>query len=265
MSRIDRLSAEEALHFRDQFRDARLVALKDAEAFHEILFTLERLGYVLAGEERNLSKYKAKIEVEANDSTLAVEVPTDHREWHTPFSELYELVRIGRNDALHQGAFARNLTMHATQLALILEDAFTDKAIPKIGDFMVRGPICALPWQPISFVRQQMLANSFSYLPMQWQTEHRTTWKLVSDFHVARYLRLSGNPSGNERKRRLAKTVQNAVDEGLLVLDDATSCASNTMVEDAMPHFSGDGRPLLVHHPKDPGRLMGIVTAYDLL
>jgi hypothetical protein len=100
---------------------------------------------------------------------------------------------------------------------------------------------------------------------MQWQTEHPSTWKLVSDFHVARYLRLSDNPSGNERKRRLAKTVQDAVDEGLLVLDDVASCASNTMVEEAMPRFSGDGRPLLVHHPKDPGRFMGIVTAYDLL
>ncbi len=265
MTREDRLNSEEALHFRDQFRDARLVALKDAEAFHEILFTLERLGYLLKGKEGNLSEYKDKIEVEAGDSALAVEIPTDHREWHTPFSELYDLVRIGRNDALHQGAFARNLTMHATQLALVLEDALTDRVTPKIGDFMVRGPICALPWQPVSFVRQQMLANSFSYLPMQWETGNGTTWKLVSDFHIARYLRLPGKVSGSERKRRLAQTVQHAVNGGSLVLEDATSCSSDTKVDDALPSFSGDSRPLLVHHPNDLGRLMGIVTAYDLL
>src|SRR5215204_5952229 len=101
MSRKDRLTTDVALHFRDQFRDARLVALKDAEAFHGILFTLERVGYLLKGEEGNLNAYKEKIMVEANDSVLAVDIPLDHREWHTPFSELYDLVRIGRNDALH--------------------------------------------------------------------------------------------------------------------------------------------------------------------
>jgi CBS domain-containing protein len=260
----DKLSSEKARHLRDQFREARLVALRDAEAFHEILYTLERLGYLLKGEEGNLWEYKAKIEVEARDSALAVEIPIEHREWHTPFSDLYDLVRIGRNDALHQGAFARNLTMHATQLALVLEDALTDKATT-IGDFMVRGPICALPWQPVSFVRQQMLANSFSYLPMQWETKQGIDWKLVSDFHVARYLRIPDNPGGNERKRRLAKTVQDAVGKGSLVLEEATSCSSRMTVEEALPLFSGDGRPLLVHHPDDPGRLMGIVTAYDLL
>jgi len=261
----DRLSPEKALHLRDQFREARLVALKDAEAFHEILYTLERLGYLLKGEEGNLWAYKEKIEVEASNSALAVEIPeTEHREWHTPFSELYDLVRVARNDALHQGAFARNLTMHATQLALVLEDALTEKATT-IGDFMVRGPVCALPWQPISFVRQQMLANSFSYLPMQWETQQGTGWKLVSDFHVARYLRIPDNPGSNERKRRLARTVQDAANAGTLVLEEAASCSSQKTLEQALPLFSGDGRPLLVHHPNDPGRLMGIVTAYDLL
>jgi hypothetical protein len=108
MKSENRLNPGQALHLRDQFRDARLVALEDAEAFHDILFTLERLGYLLQGEERSLREYKEKIELEAKNSALAVEIPLDYREWHTPFSELYELVRIGRNDALHQGAFARS-------------------------------------------------------------------------------------------------------------------------------------------------------------
>lgn len=264
MGTEDRLSSEKALHLRDQFREARLVALRDAEAFHEILYTLERLGYLLKREEGNLGRYKGCIEREARGSVLAIDIPIEHREWHIPFSELYDLVRIGRNDALHQGAFARNLTVHATQLALILEDALNSKATT-IGDLMVRGPICALPWQPISFVRQQMLANSFSYLPMQWDSGEGIAWRLVSDFHIARYLRFSHNPGGAERKRRLAKTVRDAADEGSLVLEEAASCSSYVTVEEALPLFSGDGRPLLVHHPDDTGRLLGIVTAYDLL
>lgn len=264
MGRNKRLNREEALHFRDQFREARTVALRDAEAFHEILYTLERLGFLLKGEEGNLRRYQEPIEVEAEDSALSVEVPTRHRDWHTPFSKIYDLVEIGRNDALHQGAFARNLTAHATQLALVLEDALTNKATT-IGDYMVREPVCAFPWQPVSFVRQQMLANSFSYLPTQWETERRTEWKLVSDFRLAQYLRVSNDPREHKRRERMAKTVSEAVDEGELVLERAASCSSSATVEEALRLFSGDGRPLLVHHPTDRERLMGIVTAYDLL
>ena len=259
-----RLNNEQALNFRDQFREARMVALRDAEAFHEMIYALERLGFLLLGEEGSLGKYKPLIEAEAEDTALAVEVPTPHRDWHTPFSEVYDLVRFSRNDALHQGAVARNLTVHATQLALVLEDALTSKA-RRIGDFMVRNPVCAFPWQPISFVRQQMLANSFSYLPTQWETEQGTWWKLISDFRFAQYLRVSDDPRGQKRQKRLTKTILEAVDEDGLVLEEAASCSSSMTVEEALPLFSGDGRPLLVHHPMDPQRLMGIVTAYDLL
>ena len=36
----------------------------------------------------------------------------------------------------------------------------------KIGDYMVPNPVCASDWQPVGFVRQMMLANSFSYIPV---------------------------------------------------------------------------------------------------
>ncbi len=264
MHRRSRLSREEALHFRDQFRDARLVAFKDAEAFQEILSTLERFGFLLRGEQGGLRSYQEHVEAEVATSPLAAGVPREYRGWHTPFSDLYDLVRLGRGDALRQGAFARNLTMHATQLALVLEDALADRAT-KISDFMVRGAVCALPWQPVSFVRQQMLANSFTYLPMQLEAEQGTVWKLVCDFRLAHYLRASADAGGISRKRRLAKTVREAVEEEGLVLEDAVSCSSSETVEQALARFSGDGRPLLVRHPDDPARLMGIVTAYDLL
>ena len=63
----------------------------------------------------------------------------------------------------------------------------------------------------------------------------------------------------------MAKTVKDAADQGALTLEDAARCSTRTAVEDALPLFSGDGRPLLVHHQDDLYRLMGIVTAYDLL
>ena len=74
--------------------------------------------------------------------------------------------QIRCNDALHQGAFARHLTIHAIDLALILEDALRSFEEPRVSDYMVRNPLFAELWQPIGFIRQQMLANSFSFLPV---------------------------------------------------------------------------------------------------
>ena len=249
---------EQTLYFRDQLREARAAAFRDAEAFHGILYTFERIGYLLAKEARNLnlSRYKPNIQSIANGSPLA-EVPPEHRDWHVPFSELYDVVRIARNDALHQGAFARNLTSHAVQLSLTLEDALMSSAT-NVGDYMVREPVCAAPWQPISFVRQQMLANSFSYLPVLCATDGKPEWFLISDSSVARYLRVP-----LQRDKRLFKTLEEAVDANELQLEEATTCYSDAPIEDALPLFGG--RPLLVCHREDPGWLLGILTAFDLL
>jgi len=70
---------------------------------------------------------------------------------------------------------------------------------------MVRNPICAELWQPISFVRQQMLVSSFSYLSVQ---DNEGKWFLLSDQEVATYL---GNTSNAERKRRMTKSLQEAI------------------------------------------------------
>lgn len=154
-----------AMYFRDQFREARARALRDAEAYQEILFSIERFGAALTGKIGTLWSYTDDIADRARGSPLAEDIPYEHREWHVPFPALYEVVRDARNDALHQGASARHLTTHATQLVLVLEDALNEQAT-SVGDYMVRDPLCAFPWQPINLVRQQMLANNFSYLPI---------------------------------------------------------------------------------------------------
>ena len=183
-----------ALYFRNEFRDARDVALKDAEGYQQILFVLERFGaYLFEGGcceerelqeekcfERNKDKKAKGLGVYKKYITALVKKhhPLEkHREkkskWtglyrdsHTAFGSLYDMVMHGRNDALHQGAFARTLTLHLVEVALFLEDtlmAITDR---NITDYMVRNPVYAYAWQPVSFVRQMMLANSFSYIPV---------------------------------------------------------------------------------------------------
>ncbi len=204
------LGDEARIYFRDQLRTARANALRDAEGFQEILFAVERLGSALIGKVDTLGGYKYAINTKAQDSPLAEKLPLVWSEWLLPVYKLYESVRIARNDALHQGAFARHLTIHAVDLAIILEDALM-KDLTTVDCYMVRDPVCAFPWQPVGFVRQVMLENSFSYLPFYDARAEPPTWCLISDYAIAQYLRLS-----HDRNERLAKTLQEALDSKLL-------------------------------------------------
>jgi CBS domain-containing protein len=240
--------------FCEQLRQARENAFRDSEAFDEIIHVLERLGSFLCKKISGLGDYKEDIEKRARQSALAEEVPTRWRGIHVPFSLLYDLVKDARNDALHQGAFARHLTGHATELALVLEDALRRSLdSPVVGDYMVRNPVYAELWQPISFIRQQMLANSFSFLPVK---NNAGDWCLVSDLDIATYL--GTDPS--KRKQRLTQSL-NAAE---IPLQSAKSCAIDTPLEEALRILGTEKKPLVVCH-QDQQALVGIVTAFDLL
>jgi hypothetical protein len=249
------MEGEIARYFRDQFRQARARALQDAEGFQDTIFVLERFGVYLTGRTLDLGKYKKGIEHQAIKSPLADDIPDQHATWHSKFATIYETVRNARNDALHQGAFARHLTNSVIQLALVLEDALMSNG-STTGEFMVREPICASYWQPLSFVRQQMLKNSFTYLPILSDKESHQGWLLVSDYHVAHYLRLG------DRKARLANTLEAAISEGLVV-DLADTCFADTSVEEALK--VSKGKPLIVTDREHPDRMVGIVAPFDLL
>jgi len=249
------MDSEAARFFRDQFRQARATALQDAEGFQEIIFVVERFGAYLIGKIKDLGKYGEAIEREAMSSPLADAIPVQHNSWHSKFSTIYEFARDARNDALHQGAFARHLTNSVIQLALILEDALMSKA-STVGEFMVREPICASSWQPLSFIRQQMLKNSYSYLPLLSENDGQPCWLLVSDYLVAQYLRKG------DRKTRLAKTLMSAKKDGL-ELGPADTCFADTSVVDALE--MSKGKPVIVIDKEHPERLVGIVTSFNFL
>lgn len=248
------LDLKMAMYFRDQFREARATALRDAEGFQEILFVLERFGAYLTRKIGTLATYKKSIKEAALISPLADCIPTHCQSSHVPFSRLYELVSNGRNDALHRGAVARHLTGNAVQLALVLEDALMSNQ-NMAGDYMVRGAVRAFFWQPLSFIRQTMLAKSFTYLPV-WRSPD---WLLVSDYHVARYLR-----EGREgcRKAKLAMTLEEA-GKKCLHLEKASTCFADCPIDKVL-EMSG-GKPVLVVEEEQAERLLGIVTPFDLL
>jgi CBS domain-containing protein len=169
------------------------------------------------------------------------------------------MVKDARNDALHQGASARHLTTHAIELGLVLEDALRMiENATKVSDYMVRDPVCAHFWQPVSLVRQHMLTNSFSYLPVQNEEDQ---WCLVSDLGVAKYLQ---GQSNNKRKKRLATPLGDAVKAGEIALLPAKPLSDETLIDQAlMKDF--DGKPILVSRRNSETQLVGILTAFDLL
>ncbi len=252
------MELEIALHFRDEFRDARAVALKDAEAFDQIVYILERLGVYLTRRVMDLGKYQSAINKEAAKSPLAGQIPGFFPQSQTRFEALYDLVRQGRNDALHQGAFARHLTRHAIELALILEDALMADAAA-VCDFMVKDPVCARIWQPISDLRRSMLENSFSFLPVAAKTSALQKWALVADFSVASYLRAAKGTM--QRKERLAGSLADAIEAGFIALIDAPVCKPEDHITVALK--VSQGKPVLVIDAD--GDLRGIVTPFDLL
>ncbi len=265
------MDAEVTLYFRDQLRQARATALRDAEAFDEIIFVLERLGGYLCnencpakknnkGKKKNLGlAHKGEhIIKQANNSSLATEIPSKLADFHTDFEKLFRLVREARNDAMHEGAFARHLTTHAVELSIVLEDSLM-KDCDKVGDYMVRNPVCAFSWQPLSFVRQTMLVNSFSYLPVLASYESEPK-ELISDLAVAQYLR--GESDGRFFKQRLTQTLGDVLSSKAIKCCEPRVCTPDTLIIDALKYL--DNLPILVKSASSK-QLVGLLTAFDLL
>lgn len=253
------ITRESALTFVSQLRSARLAVLADGEAFDEIIHVVERLGSYLSkerlgdkGEYGTLGKYKPELAELALGSALA----DGCGRGPTPFGLIYDLVTTARNDALHQGASARHLTKHTIELAIILEDALNNHVELVVADFMVRDPVCAQLWQPVGFIRQQMLANSYSYLPI---CRDDGSWGLLSDAAIATFLGAERN--GKVRTERLAQTIRQAV---TLDVRPATFVRQEDPLAKALASLAG-APVLLVEDLSDPKRLLGILTAFDLL
>jgi CBS domain-containing protein len=255
------LARTPATSFASQLRSARLVALEDSEAFGQVLHVVERLGSYLSlelgakGEFGNLNKYKKSL------STLvsvlwAVEEGDAATNSLTSFERLYDLVKDARNDALHQGAFARHLTRHAIELAIVLEDALSGSMQPVVADFMVRNPVYAEAWQPVSFVRQQMLANSYSYLPV---SDDSGNWQIVSDTAIAGFL--GPKTSATERRKRVALALRETSDS--LMLTPAEFVSEEASLDEALRLLKA--APVLLVREQGRRSLVGILTAFDLL
>jgi hypothetical protein len=84
---------EARIYFRDELREARYAAFRDAEGFQAVIFVIERLGSALIGKAGALRDYQNVLAELARRSELAEHLPQAQPGWHAPFSSLYHLVR----------------------------------------------------------------------------------------------------------------------------------------------------------------------------
>ena len=260
---VEALRCEVALYFRNEFRGARAAALKDAEGYQRVLFAVERLGAYLTEKQLTLGGYKDHIvKLVACHHPLGKELPDSCKDYHIEFSKLYQMVMTERNDALHQGAFARILTSHLVQLSTMLEDTLTMTIMAdEIKNYMTRNPVCAHPWQPVSFIRQTMLENSFSYIPVYMKSgEEEKSWRIVSDYAIAKYLRLAtGTPC---RKKLLSTSLECAVASSPWLIEKAVVVTPKEKVGKALDYTKRG--PILVERG-GCAELLGIATPFDLM
>lgn len=249
------LSKTARIAYRDHLRESRDHAIADAEGFQEVLFAIERLGTAALDRVTALGGYEGRLRKIAEASPLAFCLPSKYRFLFTPFDLLYNIVRIARNDALHQGAYARHLTSHAIELSLILEDALTTDSTT-VSDFMVKGVVCAELWQPLAYLRQVMLSNSFSFLPVKL---HDGSWALISDRALARALRQA---NGN-REKTLGLTLDKAIQDKVVDPDPITLVAPEDDVDSVLATMNF--HPVLVHQPGKVNEIIGIITSFDLM
>ncbi len=254
------LSPTERLFFRDRLRAARYGALANAEGFGSVCFVLEALGLRLLGKQAALGEYRESIRELVTESTSFSYISAKFPSLFCAFESLYRAVTSGRNDAMHTGVYARNVTHKAVELCIGLEEA-TMSSINEsatVADFMVKSPFVVEGWQPLAHARQLMLLHSISYLPYKQDDE----WKLLSETALLKYIGVGSY--GKERNEKLGKLIENA--PGLQFMA-ASVVPATTPVRDLLRDLHADLKTKLWLVVDNDLRknLVGVFTSFDLL
>lgn len=251
------LQRHERLHYRDQLRAARYLALADAEGFGAICFAIEAIGLRLLGNKEDMGRYEPKLRELANKSVVLNDLSNDFPVSFTRFDALYATVRRARNDAMHTGVYARHATLAAIELAIGIEEALMkEQEVPrrKVADFMVKSPVSVELWQPVAHARQLMLMHSFSFLPI-----YQERWKLLSEISMVKYLN-----SGQKWKKLLGTSIAIASQEGLTLID-AKVVGWNEDVESVLAAVDLPNSQTLWLVEERRGVLAGVLSPFELM
>ncbi len=232
-----------------RLREARALVLRDAEAFHEAAMTLERIGQIVCGQiGKGLGDYRDAIVdlIEPGDTPEADSV-----------KRLFDTVKDARNMAVHEGAWARHLSSRLVELLILLEQSIGNR-MKYAEDIMVRQPVVAEKWHMVTHVRQMMLANSFSTLPVDVDGR----WHLITDWMIMRFLRDAGTKA--DREARLSASLESVIRSGRIEPGRAKCFPGKTPVSELATEMGQE--PVLITEGKEtPPRLLGILSPFDLL
>ena len=233
--------------------------VEDAEGFQRAAMELERIGQLLPDDVHakppdkvGLEKYREHLVTLAATSPLSTKVELDC---------LFNLIKAARNDAVHEGAFARHMAARLMEFLLILEDALM---IPmsRVKDRMVHEPMTAQPWHLVAHVRNAMLANAFSYMPYLLTDGSNSSWVLISDQDLVMFA--APWLGEKERRKRIKMRVAEAISGGLLKYKEATCVNSLMTLKEVAEDI--DHKPVLVIEEfGNVPQLVGILTVFDLL
>ena len=261
---LKKITTEQAIYFRNEFRKARLATERDPQDCMSIAHVLESFGTQICESHekrlRSLEKFSKDI-----NTFIDKHHPMDANclsDYHIGFSRLYNVAKFGRNDMAHRGSRARFLAPRFLELSIAMEDALMAAAnTEKAGDYMVRGVTTAQLCQPLSAIRQDMLINSFTSVPYF----HTGEWFVVEDLDIARYLR----PNGKYEPDRLNDTLECAIKKDTKFAkhqplvhkpDSPITDISTDLWQQHKHHL-----PVLIRHPNDKQHLLGILTSSDLM
>jgi hypothetical protein len=234
--------------FRDSLRSARAKVHADAEGFEVVVHAIERLGRHLNPQGDGLAKYHDALIALVEAAELKVG-DLEHRLF---------LLRQTRNDAAHQGSYARNAAREAVHVALRLEEALTVCwADIEVQHLMVRGAITAQPGDTLGDVRRAMLEHAFTAIPAF--VEKR--WCLITDRWLA--AELAGKNKG-PREAVLQRKVAELSDDEVTLLA-VVAIQPSTRVSSLAGAGHLQHALTLVARDADAGVLEGVVAPADLL
>jgi CBS-domain-containing membrane protein len=250
---VTSITPNQRADFLRRLRAARALILRDAESFGEASTVLEHIGQAIGGRiGKGLKDYEVPI------LKLAREV---HGIEEDSVRRLFNVVREARNRSIHDGAYARHLSSRLVDLLLILEEA-TMTNMDRVEDLMVRNPVFAESWHLVSYVRQMMLTNSFTWIPIYQRKDGEGRWMLLRDSTLMRWIRLQ--PIRLKQKERLAIRIEDAITKHALAVNPANCCNPRTSIAELLAQMNDD--PTLVTQMIDgEERLLGIITPFDLL
>ena len=232
-------------------RDARYQVLSDSEAWSAMVQALEFVGRALADEElknkNGLSWFKDPILDKISEYCNRVGDDRSIREAKVEFERIVEL----RNDAVHNGAQARNLAHTCLVFGCKLEEAIMGES-KTISGVMVSNPVVVSEDDPVALARRLMVVNSFTSIPVLMKSGK---WKVLSDSSIARFK----SDNVKNRGQQMFKSISEAF------YNDKEFSEANT-IESSAPldqiwELIGSGIVLVL----EDGRLVGVVTAFDLL